>query len=770
MSGNNKTGDVEMATAAGASSPSNDAGADAAAASGRNNSSTTGDQQQQQQQHHNHSHGHQHHHSATCPQNAAARQQRQSSLVQVQLNVPELLNSSGGGDEVSTRKKIVQALFTLVRMGPYEMYEELTTEWRKKKKKEEAGGSSNSASAAAAAMAEIDRAVREARDDRGHSLLHWASKRVDDPRFVKDLSRYVDAGVPTELDGMTPVHWACTESNALPVLKVLLQSSSLSRSASSKPLLEVRDSTGCTPLLIAAQHGQVETAAWLVQMGADRDATDSSRDSAVHWAAYKGSLSVLGMLTHDTGRGGGNSAVVDASRILEQPDAYGQTPLHLAALRGHVDVCRYILRQLLVSPGAAAPASSEQRKRQVLYLLDMPDKNLRTPYGLAVHKQQHRVAHLLDDVRARLTQNRKQQLRGAVVRNARSLVSISAWKEWMGFGSAAIGDDNGAGGTGSADSILTGGTAPQFPFYYVGAHIVANYAFYFSVYLPIFNTSSGLLWDSMLSHILLLALLSFGLYCFYQTYKTDPGKVELNDVQVWRRLYERTLEEYANADTPGHTQNLPQLCHTCHIARPHRSKHDKFSEACVLVFDHHCPFVGTTVGLYNYKWFYFFCLSTWLYLAGQTVMLITYCSRHKRQHSNQPASAGVLAVGIFLSLHGLFALAMWLYHTRLLTENLTTNEALNMHKYRYLWREDVTSSGSHRTFYNPFNRGWATNFAQRLLHPNRESYMLEEQFVGLLNSQHHDSSDIDDDGRQNSSSADKKRGTSSNQYRQAMEV
>jgi ankyrin repeat protein len=150
---------------------------------------------------------------------------------------------------------------------------------------------------------------------------------------------------------MTPLHWACTEAS-IPHVALLL--------AKGGADIEAKDASGCTPLLIAAQYGQVEVVAFLLQKGAHLLAVDKSGDTALHWAAYKGSIPVCGLLGY-----------YDNALTFAMTDHYGQTPLHLAALRGHTSVVRYILRQL----GRKAP--------DVLFL---KDKNGRTPLDLAIHK------------------------------------------------------------------------------------------------------------------------------------------------------------------------------------------------------------------------------------------------------------------------------------------------------------------------------------------------------------------------------------------------
>lgn len=51
-------------------------------------------------------------------------------------------------------------------------------------------------------------------------------------------------------------------------------------------------------MLIAAQYGQAAAAAYLIQSGADTSLLDVNRDSACHWAAYKGELAIVQLLHH----------------------------------------------------------------------------------------------------------------------------------------------------------------------------------------------------------------------------------------------------------------------------------------------------------------------------------------------------------------------------------------------------------------------------------------------------------------------------------------
>lgn len=620
----------------------------------------------------------------------------------------------------STDEQILENVQQVIRMGSFELMTELIAAW-----KDHRGATQTAA---------ID-AKLHAYDSSGHTLTHWAAKRVDDVRLVKyflsevhytpgannsetgedgsSTSNGVASGYyptpvhrPTRDDtAMSPLHWACTQDSALTVVKALLDhamAANANNSTNAKripPALELRDGTGCTPVLIASQHGQVATVAYLVQRGADIHAVDTARDSATHWAAYKGSIAVLGLLSfYDT-------------RALQQADAYGQTPLHLASLRGHVSVVRYILQKLLQQPGG--PQSRAAAARTVKEILYLKDQNGRTPYELAVHKNRAAVAAVLEAQATALQPNyhswQAQLQRSFTVDAIRKLCRLRTCKVWLGLPEVDDLDES-----------------PKFPFYYVVATILSHVVFYFMFFLPLYNLSSGVLWDFLGLHVVNIFLIGATCYFLWQCHTTNPGRLDSSyaGVEVWRQLYEQTLDAFASDDESIAAKAAAvQLCHTCHIARPARSKHDRFSRSCILQFDHHCPFVGTTVGLFNYKWFFLFLISVTVYLSNFLFLLVVYHSRVG------PHSWATLLIGLFLGLHVFFPGFMLVYHAQLIVVNLTTNEHINTGKYDYFWESNSTTSNDgvgNRRFYNPWNKGWWGNILDRF-QPGDQCYLLPEQ-------------------------------------------
>jgi ankyrin repeat protein len=421
---------------------------------------------------HTHSHEHGHCHE---PGHGNGNVAGDVEMEEISPSLEDLMGSS--------TDEIVKALSTLIRFGRYEAVDPILEQIVDKKGKEE--------------VAEVFRSF----DDGGHALLHWASKRVDDSRFIQKLVELVvELKIPDVLNaasadhvGMRPLHWACTEG-CIPHVALLLKSGAD---------LEAKDTSGCTPLLIAAQYGQVKVVAYLLQNGANIKAVDSSRDSALHWAAYKGSIQVCGLLSY--------YQTLDWST----QDTYGQTPIHLAALRGHTSVVHYILVHL--------------DKKDVLF---QKDKNERTPLDLAIHKSRPTVEAILKQAMSELEDPRAYFLNRTLLANMKEMVSIKTWKSWLGLSS----------GMDELDK------PSKFPYYFVIFNYVVHIVIFTTVFAPFVDPAAGIMWD--LSGWIMW---NFGLtfaswYFFYKTVTTKPGYLDdsLPTVGKWRGLYEETLEAYAD--------------------------------------------------------------------------------------------------------------------------------------------------------------------------------------------------------------------------------
>jgi hypothetical protein len=522
--------------------------------------------------------------------------------------------------------------------------------------------------------------------------------------------------------------------------------------------IDAQDSSGCTPLLIASQYGHPDLAAFLIQRGANPNTVDSSRDTALHWAAYKGSVEVCGMLLHLQGVEG----------QLDSVDAFGQTPLHLAALRGNVETVRFLMEE-----AAAAVSSSNGLEKEALgrvgsklssksshlfpaKLLTMTDKEEKTPLDLAVKKKKLGCEMLLLEYHEQYVAPKRGVL-SRTVQTFRDICSIKSWKAWMGMGG----------------SELPIGQNPTFPFYWMTIHILMAGIFYGTEFIGLGTSrkyeAEGLLWDKLGLHFFFMTTWVLTWITLYYTFRTNPGvldargvgnssnttptcqllccggggsgypkdKISLEMDSVTKELRSQydavigkclhfslleflksillTQDHCINTHKESFSKNFPSedkripLCHTCRIVKPLRSKHCRVARRCVLLFDHHCPFVGTTIGLYNYMYFYLFLVCFMMMGIGFITAWITLLTRSKT------FPKGIFFSGGYISLYAIPVTMMVFYHTQLVLANLTTNEQSNMRRYRYFWSEG--------RFYNPFDHGKVRNILQRLS-PDRSSYEL----------------------------------------------
>eukprot|EP00978_Attheya_sp_CCMP212_P019739 scaffold55632_cov56-Attheya_sp.AAC.1 len=337
----------------------------------------------------------------------------------------------------------------------------------------------------------------------GHTLVHWAAKRVDDVRFVEYLLGMPEVNgneASKDAVGMRPIHWAATEGGIPHAARFVAKFS--------KEGLMATDTSGCTPLLIAAQYGHADLAAFLVQQGADISHLDTSQDTALHWAAYKGSVPVCGLLLHLHS----NHNFQEESTMLELVDVFGQTPLHLASLRGNVHVIQYLLEEAELAGSRAAVAR----------LLTAADKDGKTPLDLAIKKNKTSSQLLLKQYMDRYctSSSSNYSLWTKCQSGLSDFCSLKAWKVWMGM------DYEG--------SMVMGGAAaasPQFPFYFVVTLQTCAGLFYPIYFMPLFGENAmerGVLWDTMGLHMFTLVSMTFMWIFYLLTFVTDPGAIAVS--------------------------------------------------------------------------------------------------------------------------------------------------------------------------------------------------------------------------------------------------
>ncbi|KAJ0393932.1 hypothetical protein P43SY_002879 [Pythium insidiosum] len=198
-------------------------------------------------------------------------------------------------------------------------------------------------------------ALAQQRDAQGHTVTHWIAQRggAEFLAFVHSI------GAPMNLPSLDsvklhPIHWACSTGN-LAALKAFVRLGVEINTAD--------DTKHRTPLLIAAQNGFPLLVMFLVKHGADVTLVDIDQDSAIHWAAYKGATEIVSVFQY-------------LGLSSDAPDRYGQTPLHLAAMRGELATVQYLVEEL----------DSD---------LDVRDAQGRTPIQLANLKGYARVAQYL---------------------------------------------------------------------------------------------------------------------------------------------------------------------------------------------------------------------------------------------------------------------------------------------------------------------------------------------------------------------------------------
>ncbi|KAK7248792.1 protein-cysteine S-palmitoyltransferase [Aureococcus anophagefferens] len=393
------------------------------------------------------------------------------------------------------------------------------------------------------AAAHGDRAACASRDDGGHTLAHWAWRRR------RHLGVAPRRG-PRRAERRRRGHAAAPLG--------LHRGPPRLRAAPRRPRRGRRrsDRQGCTRSSSPAQWGQADAAAYLVKVGADVRIFDRHDDSALHWASYKGNLEIVGL-----------------GRKFPTPKA------HAAAPRGAPGQPRGLRVFARRAECGAAAARAE-------------DRSGKAPADLARDKRHGHVLRFLEDRRPAFEQG--------LVAFAKSKLA-----------------------PGACLAFFLGGSAPEtmrWPWFAMVFNKVLAQALYVKLFLGAYASAPppstsrpraapapppGAAWACAVGAAVAFNTQLLAWAAFVLCWRGDPGTIDGATCRgALRRAYDAYFERLVDGTEAGKTASL---CHSCHVVRPKRSKHCRAARKCVMAFDHYCPYVGNTVGLYNYRYFYAYC-------------------------------------------------------------------------------------------------------------------------------------------------------------------
>lgn len=485
------------------------------------------------------------------------------------------------------------------------------------------------------------------RDSDGHSLLHWASL-VGHKEFAELALK---KGVPVDCTAnnrQSPLMWAALRGH-VNVARVLLDA---------KADLRAHDSLGATPLMIAVQHRQFTTMLLFIKRGGDAQLADADKNGCTsqHWAAYKGDETALKLLEYF----GANLNALDSSHMM---------PLHRAVWASQACVIKFLLDR-----GGDLYTRNQDGKNCFEIAQDREDMGMQMLLKKFMKSENKDV-----DPESLMEEGEKKDKKDA-----------GGWRSKLGWKSVV------------KDKSM---------------HVVFPVFWLICVSLAVFEYLTDLRvlgWEAAPTSSLLFELgVPMSLAFFAYVALTDPGKVPPaprghSGVEELMRLIDSNAPE-------GKVPDISRLCTTTWVLKDLRTKYCTETAACVREFDHYCIWLNCAIGRGNHRQFVGLSVAEFTtQIVHLSVLWQLSCKVVQYESFGQWFGGLVTSYPLMVLMmftHCLFApwvLMLVLHQGRLLSQNLTTNEMMNMARYEHFWHVRTGEAGRvQKIWRNPFDKGGA---------------------------------------------------------------
>lgn len=380
-----------------------------------------------------------------------------------------------------------------------------------------------------------------------------------------------------------------------------------------------------TPLHWACVGGRLQSVLALLDTGADWSVVDAKGYTPVVHAVHYGRVDVVHVLVVRGGR-----------RVVRVVDYEGHGVLEWAAYYGHVGVVVYLLRVCGV------------------------DVNTEYEHGMTALHRAAMLAHLaVVDVLLRagadvLKRNEEGQNAEEVAPEGRVKRLLHMW---------AMGVLSREKPVGKRVTLRKYGFVL---FYYV--LFVASYLKFWEV-----ATKKGV--GFAVGFALHVGMLISAVSHVHATFG-DPGDLEVGNEDKFVRYIEKAIGNGTSESVLGPST----FCYICLAPSPPRSKHSRERDRCVRLFDHECPWVNNTVGLYTHKTLLLLVTSTafsqWLFIYVILRPLVDRAASFSKLSEVFVERPFVCLLVVLNSLVSAFCVMLLLTHIRLVLKGQTTFEYL----------------------------------------------------------------------------------------------